>query len=45
MTERGKRLHATADGQIAELIALMSTVDEASLRLPTRGPVRGGQHR
>jgi hypothetical protein len=34
MTDRGKRLHATADGQIAELIALMSTVDEASLRLP-----------
>jgi len=37
MTERGKQLHATADGQIAELIGLMSTVDEASLPLPVPG--------
>jgi hypothetical protein len=37
MTERGKQLHATADGQIAELIALISTVDEASLRRPCPG--------
>jgi hypothetical protein len=37
MTERGKRLHATADEQLAELIELMSTVDEASLRLPCPG--------
>ena len=37
MTERGKQLHATADGQIAKLIGLMSTVDEASLRLPCPG--------
>ena len=34
MTERGKQLHAIADGQIAELIALIATVDEAALRLP-----------
>jgi hypothetical protein len=37
MTERGKQLHATADSQIAELIALVSTVDEASVRLPCAG--------
>jgi hypothetical protein len=37
MSERGKQLHATADGQIAELIALLSTVDEAGLRLPCPG--------
>jgi hypothetical protein len=30
MTTRGQQLHATADGQIAELIALVSTVDYAS---------------
>jgi hypothetical protein len=33
MSDRGKQLHATADGQIAALIGLMSTVDAASLRL------------
>jgi hypothetical protein len=37
MTERGKTLHATADDQIAELTALISTVDEAALRLPCPG--------
>jgi hypothetical protein len=37
MTERGKQLQATADGQIAELIDLVSTVDEATLRLPCPG--------
>jgi hypothetical protein len=37
MTERARRLHATADGQIAELIGLMSTVDQATLRLPCPG--------
>jgi hypothetical protein len=37
MTDRGKQLHATADAQIAELIALISTVDEAALRLPCPG--------
>jgi hypothetical protein len=37
MTERGQELHATADGQVAELIALISTVDEAALRLPCPG--------
>jgi hypothetical protein len=37
MTEHGKQLHATADQQIAELIGLMSTLDEAGLRLPCPG--------
>lgn len=37
MTERGNALHATSDPQIAALIDLMSTVDEAALRLPCRG--------
>jgi hypothetical protein len=37
MTEHGKQLQATADGQIAELIDLVSTVDEATLRLPCPG--------
>jgi hypothetical protein len=37
MTERGKQLHATADRQIAELIALVSTLDEANLRRPCPG--------
>ncbi len=34
MTERGGQLHATADAQVAELIALLSTLDETALRLP-----------
>jgi hypothetical protein len=34
MTERAKQLHATADRQIAELIALITTLDEATFRLP-----------
>lgn len=37
MTERAKRLRATADRQIAELIGLISTLDEATLRLPCPG--------
>jgi hypothetical protein len=37
MTERGKRLHATADAQFAELINLISTLDEAALRRPCPG--------
>lgn len=37
MTERGTQLHATADGQIVELIALISALDHAALRLPCRG--------
>jgi hypothetical protein len=37
MTERGRELHATDDGQIAELIALISRVDAAALRLPCPG--------
>ncbi len=37
MTERGQELHATADGQIAELTDLISTLDEAALRLPCPG--------
>jgi hypothetical protein len=37
MTERGKQLHATADRQIAELIALTSTVEQAALHRPCPG--------
>ncbi len=37
MTDRGRQLHAAADWQIAGLIALISTVDRASLRLPCPG--------
>lgn len=37
MTERGNALHATADRQIAELIDLMASLDEAALRLPCPG--------
>ena len=37
MTDRGKQLRATAAGQIAELIALTSTVEQAALRLPCPG--------
>jgi hypothetical protein len=37
MTERGQQLYATADGQIAELIGLISTLDDATLRLPCPG--------
>jgi hypothetical protein len=37
MTDRAEQLHATADEQIAELIALLSAVDEATLRLPCPG--------
>jgi hypothetical protein len=37
MTERGRALHTTAEEQIAELIALVSTLDEAALRRPCPG--------
>jgi hypothetical protein len=37
MTARGKQLYATADGQIVELMALISTVDEVGLRRPCPG--------
>jgi hypothetical protein len=37
MTERAKQLYAIADGQIAELIDLISTLDEATLGLPCPG--------
>jgi hypothetical protein len=37
MTERGTQLHATADGQIVELIDLILALDEAALRLPCPG--------
>jgi hypothetical protein len=37
MTKRAERLHATADEQIAELIELASTLDEATARLPCPG--------
>ena len=37
MTERGKQLHATIDHQIAELIDLVSALDEAGLRRPCPG--------
>jgi hypothetical protein len=34
MPERARQLHATADRQIAELLSLISALDEATLRLP-----------
>jgi hypothetical protein len=37
MTERAQELSATADGQIAELIDLLSTLDQAALRRPCPG--------
>jgi hypothetical protein len=37
MSQRAEQLHATAEGQIDELIALMSTLDEAALRRPCPG--------
>jgi hypothetical protein len=37
MTERAKQLYTTADGQIAELIDLISTLDETALGLPCPG--------
>jgi hypothetical protein len=37
MTDRSKQLYATADGQIAELIDLISTLDEVALGLPCPG--------
>lgn len=37
MTEIAQRLHATADEQIGTLIALLSTIDQATLQLPCPG--------
>jgi hypothetical protein len=37
MTERGKQLHTTTDQQIAELIDLISALDETALRRPCPG--------
>jgi hypothetical protein len=37
MTERAKQLHATADAQIAELIDLISALDDAASRRPCPG--------
>jgi hypothetical protein len=37
MTERAKQIHATADRQIVELIGLITTLDEPTLRLPCPG--------
>ena len=37
MTERAEQLHATVDGQVAGLIALIATLDEAMLLLPCPG--------
>jgi hypothetical protein len=37
MTERARQLHAIADGQIAELIGIISAVDDSTLRLPCPG--------
>ena len=37
MTERAQELSATADGQIAELIDLLSTLDQAALDRPCPG--------
>lgn len=37
MTEHAKQLHATADRQIAELIGLITTLDEPTSRLPCPG--------
>jgi hypothetical protein len=37
MNERAKQLHAIADRQIAGLIDLISTLDEATLGLPCPG--------
>ena len=37
MTELGRELAATAEGQIAELIDLLSTLDQAALRRPCPG--------
>jgi hypothetical protein len=37
MSQRAEQLYATADGQIAALIALVSTLDAGALRLPCPG--------
>jgi hypothetical protein len=37
LTERADHLHATADQQIAELIEILSTADDAALRRPCPG--------
>jgi hypothetical protein len=42
MSERGQQLHATADQQIADLIDLLATLDESTLRLPCPGREKFG---
>jgi hypothetical protein len=42
MTQRASELHATADGQIAELLGLIAMLDEASLRMPCPGRAKLG---
>jgi hypothetical protein len=37
MTQRAEQLHGTADRQIADLIAVISTLDDAAGRLPCPG--------
>jgi hypothetical protein len=37
MTQRTKELHVTADGQIVEMINLISGLDDSTLRLPCPG--------
>jgi hypothetical protein len=37
MTERAEQLHATADEQIVELIALVATLDDTTMHLPCPG--------
>jgi hypothetical protein len=37
MSARGKQLHATIDGQLAELIGLLTTADRSTLTRPCGG--------
>jgi len=37
MAERAEQLHSTANGQIEQLIGLLSSIDQATLRLPCPG--------
>ena len=42
MTDRAMQLHATADAQISELLALISTLNAEALRLPCPGRAKLG---
>jgi hypothetical protein len=42
MIERAQQLHTTAVGQIEQLIGLLSSIDEATLRLPCPGREKPG---